>query len=76
MIGHWTGKNGPDYTLAPRVQWVHCPQLSWNRSHQHSLVGSWTEVSLFDYGNHVDDLREFFKLLPWKSWCTFTWAMG
>lgn len=40
-----------------------CSQFSWNRSHQHSLVGSWTEVSLFDYGNHVDDLRELFKPL-------------
>jgi len=24
-------------------------------------VGSWTEVSLFDYGNHLDDLREIFN---------------
>ena len=24
-------------------------------------MGGWTEVSLFDYGNHVDDLREFFN---------------
>ncbi|KAK7333904.1 hypothetical protein VNO80_30685 [Phaseolus coccineus] len=23
--------------------------------------GGWIEVSLFDYGNHVDDLREFFN---------------
>ena len=22
-VEHWTGKNRPDYTLVPRVQWVH-----------------------------------------------------